>query len=62
MTEGDRIVAKPAAKKAETKKAKIERLRARLEVLTGKGTEEMRASLQAQIDELEGKPTKGSGS
>lgn len=49
-----------AAKKPLSKKAQVERLRARLEVLTGAGTEQMRASLQAQIDDLEG--GKGGGS
>lgn len=42
--------------KPKSKKAQIGQLQARLEVLTGRGTEEMRASLQAQIDALEGKP------
>ncbi len=42
--------------KPKTKKAQLARLRARLEVLTGKGTGQMRASLQAQIDALESPP------
>ena len=53
-------MAKP---RKESKAAKVARLKARLEVLTGKNTGEMRASLQAHIDELTGKPAKsGEGS
>lgn len=42
--------------KPKSKKAQLASLEARLEVLTGRGTDEMRASLQAQIDALEAKP------
>lgn len=46
--------------KRRTKTEQLARLRARLDVLTGKGTEQMRASLQAQIDALE-KPKRTGG-
>lgn len=43
------------AKQPKSKPDQLKRLRARLKVLTGRGTEQMRASLQAQIDDLESK-------
>lgn len=42
--------------KPKSKRAQIEALEARMKVATGRGTDEYRASLQAQIDELNGKP------
>lgn len=48
----------PVTKKQVSKKSSpspLARLKARRSVLTGKGTEQMRASLDAQIEALEGK-------